>query len=100
MSENITCEIEPRISIHKDIRFHPSLSSGEKLFFAELESLSSKNKDKKYPFSSRKLSDLFDVSHQTIVNWVKKLVSLNLIEIGLDYTNKEHKRFLLVKEFN
>ena len=38
-------EYEPETSIqfHKDIRFHPNLTFGERMFFAEVESISKKN---------------------------------------------------------
>jgi predicted AAA+ superfamily ATPase len=83
------------IPFHKDIRFHPQLSFGEKIFYAEIKSLS----EKKYcPFSSRKLSEFFGVSHQTILNWVKKLVELDLLEVGMDYKNQECRQFIKAKK--
>ena len=90
-------EYEPQSSIelHKNIRFHPELTYGEKMFYAEIQAISKTNK---CPMSSRKLSKLFGVSHQTILNWVKKLVDLNLIEVGVDYKNQGYKQFLTIKE--
>jgi len=73
---------ETMIPLHKKIRFHPDLSFGEKLFYGEIESLS---REKLCPYSSRRMSEIFGVSHQTILNWVKKLIDLGLIEIGVDY---------------
>lgn len=88
---------ETNIQFHKDIRFHPSLTFGEKMFLAEITSLSQKNKKKNFPFSSRKLSEFFGVSHQTILNWIRKLVELELIEVGVDYNNQEYRQFLKTK---
>ena len=90
-------EYEPQTSIelHKSIRFHPELSSGEKMFYAEISSMS---KVSKCHFSARKLSKYFGVSYPTIIKWVKKLVELNLIEVGIDYKNKGCKQFLTTKK--
>lgn len=85
---------ETHIQLHKDIRFHPELTSGEKMFYAEIESMS---KNSKCPFSSRKLSEFFGVSHQTIINWVKKLVDLDLLVVDIDYKNDGCKKFLKTK---
>ncbi len=86
---------ETEIPFHKDIRFHPDLTFGEKMFYAEIKSMS----EQKYcPFSSRKLSEFFGVSHQTILNWVKKLVELDLLEVGTDYKNQENRQFIKAKK--
>ncbi len=92
-------EYQPEVTIlmHKDIRFHPDLTFGEKMFFAEMLSMTKKNKKGNCPFSSRKLSEFFGVSHQTILNWVKKLIDLELLEVGIDYRNKECKQFIKIK---
>jgi predicted AAA+ superfamily ATPase len=82
------------ISLHKDIRFHPELTSGEKMFYAEIDSMS---RNSKCVFSSRKLSKFFGVSHQTIINWVNKLVGLDLLEVDIDYKNDGCQRFLKSK---
>lgn len=88
---------ETNILFHKDIRFHPSLTFGEKMFLAEIQSLSQKNSKKVFPFSSRRLSEFFGVSHQTILNWIRKLVELDLLEVGVDYNNQEYRQFLKTK---
>ena len=88
---------ESNICISKDIRFHPELTFGEKMFLAEIQSLSQKNQKKTLPFSSRKLTSLFGVSHQTILNWIRKLEHLQLLEVGVDYNNHECRQFLKTK---
>lgn len=93
-------QAETNIPMHVDIRFHPDLTYGEKMFYAEIQSMSKKNKKENLPFSSRKLSEFFGVSHQTILNWVKKLQELDLIEIGVDYTNHDCKQFMKTKVKN
>jgi DNA-binding MarR family transcriptional regulator len=85
-------EVHTNIPLHKDIRFHADLTYGEKMFYAEIQSMS------KCPFSSRKLGEFFGVSHQTILNWVKKLVDLDLLEVGVDYKNKDCRQFLKTKQ--
>ena len=96
---NSTClqEYEPETSIemHKSIRFHPDLSHGEKIFYAEIKSMS---KNSKCHFSARKLSKHFGVTHPTITKWIKNLIDLNLIEVGIDYKSQGHKHFLTIKE--
>ncbi len=92
-----TYEPETNILFHKDIRFHPRLTFGEKMFYAEIESLAQKNEKKVCPFSSRKLSLFFNVSHQTILNWIRNLSELDLLEVGIDFTNNECRHFLKLK---
>jgi len=89
---------ETNILFHKDIRFHPDLSFGEKMFYAEIKSLSEKNEQKRCHYSSRKLSEFFSVSHQTILTWIRKLVELDLLEVGIDFNNKDHRHFLKIKD--
>lgn len=91
---NQTYHPETNISLHKDIRFHPHLTFGEKMFLAEIQSLIQNNEKHRFPFSSRKLSEIFGVSHQTILNWIRKLVALELIEVGVDYNNQDYRQFL------
>lgn len=98
--QNVSIELyQPEINIpfHKDIRFHPDLTFGEKMFLAEIQSLSKKNKKNICPYSSRKLSELFGVSHQAILNWIRKLVNLELLEVGIDYNNQDCRQFLKIK---
>lgn len=86
---------QPEIKISKIIRFHPNLTCGEKIFLAELQSIISNSESKKFPFTLRKLSKMFGVSHQTIKNWIAKLVDLGFLETGIDYGNiEEHRNFL------
>lgn len=86
---------QPEIKISNIIRFHPDLNCGEKMFLAEIQAIISNNESKKFPFTLRKLSKMFGVSHQTIKNWVKKLSKLGLIEVGIDYgTTEEHRQYL------
>ncbi len=73
------------VTMHKNIRFHPELTSGEKIFMSEIHSMSEKGR---INFSSRHLSKVFNVSHQTIINWIKKLSDLDLIEVTPDAENK------------
>lgn len=89
---------ETNVIFHKDIRFHPDLTFGEKMFFAEIQSLSNQNKNHRCPFSSRKLSQLFGVSHQAILNWIRKLVDLDMIEVGIDYNDPDCRQFLKPKQ--
>ena len=88
---------ETEINIHKTIRFHPELSHGEKLFYAEIDSMS---KNKRCSFSSRKMSEIFGVSHQTILNWVKKLIDLDLVEIRVDYKDPDNHQYIVTKSKN
>ncbi len=93
---HVLAEYKPEtvINFHKDIRFHPRLTSGEKMFYAEIESMTKKGK---CPYSTRSLSHVFGVSHTTIFNWVRKLVDLDLLEVGIDYKDKDCRQFLRTK---
>jgi len=73
------------ITMHKNIRFHPELTFGEKLFISEIYCIGEKGK---INFSYRRLSKIFNVSHQTIINWIKKLKDLDMIEVIPDSENK------------
>jgi predicted AAA+ superfamily ATPase len=86
---------EESILFRDSVRFNKDLSWGEKVFLAEMQSITKKGKCQ---FSSREMKNLFGVSHQTILNWVKKLVTLGLIEVGLDYATAPNKFFLVAKD--
>lgn len=87
---------EKTILFPQEIRFHPELTFGEKVFLAEIKSMTKDGKGR-YPFSCKNLSMLFGVSHQTIANWVKKLVKMGLVDIAMDYANEDCKQFLITK---
>lgn len=78
------------IVFDRQIRFHPELSFGEKVFLAEIQAMTSTG-DTLY-FSSRSMAKLFNVSHQTILNWVDHLVKHNFIKVKYDC---HEKRFFL-----
>jgi hypothetical protein len=101
MSTHITdYQPDDEIVFPKHLRFHPTLSFGEKMFYAEIQSLQKKSKKKTCEYCSRKLSRLFGVSHPTILKWIRNLTQLKLIEIGIDFTNTEHRHFLKTKSMN
>lgn len=81
------------ITMHKNIRFHPELTSGERLFMSEIYCMSEKGR---INFSSRYLSKVFNVSHQTIINWIKKLADLDMIEVTPDPKNK-YSQYIIAK---
>jgi len=83
------------ILFKKEVRFHPNLTFGERVFLAEVQSLTKDGQ--KYPFSCKNLGEVFGVSHQTISNWVKKLVRMGLVDVAVDYANHNHKQFLVTK---
>lgn len=86
---------EKTILFSKEIRFHPELTSGEKIFLAEIQSMTKANG--RHPFSCKDLGEIFGVSHQTIANWVKKLIKKGFVDITMDYANEDHKQFLVTK---
>lgn len=91
-------EPETNIAIHKSIRFNHDLTFGERMFFAEVESISKNNEKGICPFSSRKFSQLFGVSHQAILNWIRKLSEMGLIEVCVDYNSEDYRQFLKIKK--
>lgn len=97
-SPSMSYQFDNNIPFPSSIRFNPNLTFGERVFLAEMQSLS-QNK-KALPFSSRRFSEIFGVSHQTIMNWVKKLTDLNLIEVGVVYESHSCRQFLKTKEIN
>ena len=89
---------EPEIVIDKTIRLNPDLTHGEKMFLAEIQSIISHQETKKLHYTLRDLSKSFNVSHQTIKNWIKKLSNLGFVEIGFDYNTKCHRHYLKLIE--
>lgn len=85
---------EKAIIFTDTVRFNKDLSWGERVFPAEMQAIT---KNGKCPFSSREMKEIFGVSHQTILNWVKRLSALGLIEVGVDYANAPNKYFLIAK---
>ena len=98
VSSTLAISPETTILLHKDIRFHSDLTFGEKMFLAEIQSLTEKSEGKVFHYSSRSLSALFGVSHQTILNWIRKLTDLGLLEVGIDYNKKECRQFFKTKK--
>lgn len=84
----------PTILFDKKVRLHPDLTFGEKVFLAEVQAM---NQHDSCPYSVKTLSEFFNVSHVTIMNWVKKLVNMGLLEVTCDYSKKGCKHFLKVK---
>jgi len=79
-----------------EIRFHPDLSYGEKIFLTEIQSMTENGEA--YCFSSRKLAQLFDVSHQTIINWVKNLTKMGLLKVDCNFDSPYNK--IVIKGVN
>jgi hypothetical protein len=84
-------EAKNAILFPAEIRFHPDLSWGEKVFMAEIQSMTEEGNLPKN--TSRSLSAYFGVSHQTILNWIKKLTFLDLLEI--EHQENSEKSFFL-----
>lgn len=78
--------IQESLVMDKALRFHPDLSSTEKLFYAEIESMS---QGQPIPLDTKQLKQIFNVSSQTVNNWIRNLASLKLIDIAIECVNKE-----------
>jgi len=87
---------EKTILFTEKVRFHPELTFGEKVFLAEVQSMTSQGKY--LSFSSRKLGKIFNVSNQTIINWVRKLNKMGLLEIDCDFDSPYNKIVIKSKE--
>lgn len=87
---------EESISISKEIRFNNELSFGERFFLAEMKSLSKKNKG--LEFNITYLSQCFQVTRPTMMNWVTKMFNLGLMQVEFDYLNKNKKTILKIKK--
>jgi hypothetical protein len=88
-------EPETNLILHKDLRFHPELTFGEKLFLAEIQSIISKQEKQKLYYTLRDLSNQFSVSHQTVKLWIRKLTTMELLEVGVDYCCEKSRRHYL-----
>jgi hypothetical protein len=86
--------VAEEIPFPKDIRFNKNLTFGERIFLAEIHSMTVNGV---CPFSSSKFTRLFQVTYPTLKSWIKKLVKLNLIEIGIDYDNPDSNQQLKIK---
>ena len=78
--------VKENLVMGKDLRFHPELSSTEKLFYAEIDAMS---QGQPIPLNSKKLKEIFNVSSQTVNNWIRNLASLKLIDIAIECIDKE-----------
>lgn len=79
------------VVLHAKLRFDSKLTSGEKLFLAEVASIC--KTDKCY-YEQKALSELFQVSRMTIATWVKNLVSLGYLQIYYDSNDPKCKQLL------
>lgn len=85
------------ITIDNEIRFNRELTRGQKLFFAEIKSLIENSKEKKIMYKSREMASMFNVSHQSVLNWIKRLCILGFIEIGIEYVNYKQSYSIKLK---
>lgn len=83
-----------QIPFHKDVRFNKNLTFGERVFLSEIYA---RAKNGVCPFSLNGYKNLFQVTYPTLKNWIKKLVQLNLIEIGVDKDNPDCKHYFKFK---
>lgn len=94
-SRNTRYEPAASIGFRKEIRFNPDLSAGEKVFLAEVESMTAKGR---FPFKSQAaLADIFGVSNPTITSWITRLVKKGFLEVEMDFANEDCKKFLVMK---
>lgn len=92
------CEyVEPKteIAFHKDVRFNTNLTYGARILLAEIQSMTV---DGKCIYSLMRFKNLFGVTYTTLKNWIKSLVKLNLIEIGVDFENPDGSQYFLIKQ--
>jgi hypothetical protein len=85
---------EITINFHRKIRFHSKLSHGERMFYIEMSAMT---KNALCPYAPKKLAPLFKVCHQTIINYVKNLIKLELLEFVINSEDSNGKKFLKVK---
>jgi len=78
----------PSIQLDMDIRFHPDLTWGERLFLAEIKSMCTQGT---CYYHQNKLAELFHVSKMSISHWIKKLSQMGYIEIVFDMNDKQCK---------
>lgn len=92
---NVLNEYVPSETIQfpSQIRFHSNLNFGEKVFLAEIQDMSARGNPP--VLSSRALSKMFGVSHQTILNWVNKLTSMGFLEVECKFANSRGNRLIL-----
>jgi DNA-binding MarR family transcriptional regulator len=76
------------------IRFHKHLTFGEKVFMAEIIAMQG------CEFSPKDLAQFFNVSSPTIINWVTKLISLNLIDLAADKDNPRIRMMIRPKSLD
>lgn len=95
------CEPNYFAIISADVRYDKTLSSSEKLLYAEITSLCNKTG---VCFASNKyFADLFGVSIRTIQNWLKNLIEKRYLNTELIYkegSKEVDKRYLSVVKNN
>lgn len=86
---------EPTISMDFEVRFHPDLTWGEKVFLAEIQSMCSRGR---CLYFQSKLAEMFGVSSVCIHTWIKKLCILGYIEIGTCEDDPGCKLYIKLKD--
>lgn len=86
---------EPTIPLEYEIRFHPDLTWGEKVFLAEIKSMCTRGKCQ---YHQSNLAEMFNVSSVSIHTWIKKLCNLGYIEVGMDGDDPECRFYIKLKE--
>lgn len=86
------CPIQDHIVLDKEIRFNPDLSSGAKLFLAEIYSFA--DSQQRFYYHKTALAKMFNVAPITIETWVRDLVNKGFVEIRVDMNDKTCKQLL------
>lgn len=86
--------------IPKEIRYNPMLTFGEKIFLSELKTVISQSEKKRFPYTLRSLSQVFCASHQTVKNWVQKLIRLELLQVISETHPEGSFEYIILNEKN
>jgi hypothetical protein len=77
-----------------DIRFDSTIPPGAKILFAEFSQWFKERGS--FPFNSKRLAAMYDVSPFTIRKWVTILAQHQLIDLYIDYSKGSQKKYIKV----
>lgn len=73
-----------QLTLQKDEWKRPTLTWGEKVFLAELRSISAHFPNRKIPYKSVKMAEHFNVSPMTVNKWIKSLATQGYLKLQLE----------------
>lgn len=86
---------KPNKSVHLNgIRFDSTIPPGAKILFAEFCAWAEEGKS--FPYETKRLAEMYNVSSFTIRKWIRTLVQHNLINLHIDLSKGHQQKHIKV----